>query len=849
METLEGREVPAAPVVQFSVVNDWGSGFQGNVVIRNDSAQAIDDWRLSFNFNQPLSQIWNADVQSQTGGVYTVSNVGWNKTIAPGASVAFGFVSSPGNVTGGPSNFLVNGPAIPPPPAPLPTLTISDAVVTEGNAGTTNATLTVRLSAAAAGAVTVGYATADGSAKAGDDYAAAAGALTFAPGETSKTITVAVRGDALFEADEAFFVRLTNPTAAVLGDAEGVVAVRNDDPAPEPPPATGGVDVRLDVKNSWTGGYEGSIVLTNRGATAVDGWTVSFDLNSGILSSWNATPANNVGNRYTFSDLGWNKTIAAGGSVTFGFTAGASVGGPAAISNIVFNGRTTTPPTTTPPTVTITDASAAEPTAPAPVAVGPMTYLSTVGNQIVDAQGNTVKLAGVNWFGFETGNLSPHGLHVRNWRSMMDQMKSLGYNTIRLPFANQMFDAGSQAQGINYNLNADLQGLSPLRIMDKIVDYAGEVGLRIMLDNHRSNAGGGPNDNGLWYTAAYPESRWIADWTMLATRYAGKPQVVAADLMNEPHNGTWGTGNLATDWRLAAERAGNAILAVNPNLLIVVEGIAAYENNFYWWGGNLRGAKDHPVRLNVADRLVYSPHDYPQSVFNQPWFNDPAYPNNLPAVWDANWGYLYRQNIAPILLGEFGTKLETTKDQQWFSAITRYLGGDFNLDGANDLAAGKQGPSWTYWSWNPNSGDTGGILADDWTTVQTAKHAGVVPIQFQFPATGGGGTVTPAPNQRPMTFTVRLSAPSTQTVRVDYATANGTATANGAATAGLDYLATNGTLTFAPGEVEKTIVVMILSDREAESAERFRVLLSNAMNATLADAAADGEILNTTPTV
>ncbi|MGL5096882.1 MAG: Calx-beta domain-containing protein, partial [Planctomycetia bacterium] len=195
--------------------------------------------------------------------------------------------------------------------------------------------------------------------------------------------------------------------------------------------------------------------------------------------------------------------------------------------------------------------------------------------------------------------------------------------------------------------------------------------------------------------------------------------------------------------------------------------------------------------------------------------------------------------------------------QQWFSAITRYLGGDFNLDGANDLAAGKQGPSWTYWSWNPNSGDTGGILADDWTTVQSAKHAGVVPIQFQFPATGGGGTVTPAPNQRPMTFTVRLSAASTRTVRVDYATANGasnangasTATATGAATAGLDYLATNGTLTFAPGEVEKTIVVMILSDREAESAERFRVLLSNAMNATLADAAADGEILNTTPTV
>ena len=70
-----------------------------------------------------------------------------------------------------------------------------------------------------------------------------------------------------------------------------------------------------------------------------------------------------------------------------------------------------------------------------------------------------------------------------------------------------MFDAGSKPKDIDYSENPDLKGLNGLGIMDKIVDYAGQIGLRIMLDHHRSAAGAGPNESGLWYTAAYPESR------------------------------------------------------------------------------------------------------------------------------------------------------------------------------------------------------------------------------------------------------------------------------------------------------------------------------------------------------
>src|SRR5262249_4464561 len=91
-----------------------------------------------------------------------------------------------------------------PPVGDLPSLSLGDVTVAEGNAGTTNAVFTVTLSAPSTVPVTVSYATADGTAKASDsDYVATSGTLTFAPGETCKTITVQVKGDKKKEVDEA----------------------------------------------------------------------------------------------------------------------------------------------------------------------------------------------------------------------------------------------------------------------------------------------------------------------------------------------------------------------------------------------------------------------------------------------------------------------------------------------------------------------------------------------------------------------------------------------------------------------------------------------------------------------
>ncbi|SOD85738.1 cellulase family glycosylhydrolase [Streptomyces sp. Ag109_G2-15] len=370
---------------------------------------------------------------------------------------------------------------------------------------------------------------------------------------------------------------------------------------------------------------------------------------------------------------------------------------------------------------------------PAHAAAAPGTgYWHTSGRQILDAAGQPVRIAGINWFGFETGNHVVHGLWSRDYKSMIDQMKSLGYNTIRLPYSDDILKSGTMPDSIDFSggKNADLQGLTSLQVMDRIVAYAGQDGLKVILDRHRPDSGG---QSALWYTASVPESTWIADLKVLATRYQGQDTVIGIDLHNEPHDpACWGCGDQATDWRLAAQRAGNAVLSVNPNLLIFVEGVQSYNGVSGWWGGNLMGVAQYPVQLGVANRVVYSAHDYATSVAQQSWFSDPSFPANMPGVWDKYWGYIFQQNIAPVWVGEFGTTLQSTVDQKWLAALVSYL--------RPTSTYGADSFQWTFWSWNPDSGDTGGILKDDWATVDTVKDGYLASVKAPlFPGTGGGG--------------------------------------------------------------------------------------------------------------
>jgi endoglucanase len=99
-----------------------------------------------------------------------------------------------------------------------------------------------------------------------------------------------------------------------------------------------------------------------------------------------------------------------------------------------------------------------------------------------------------------------------------------------------------------------------------------------------------------------------------------------------------------------------------------------------------------------------------------------------------NWGYLFNQNIAPVWVGEFGTTLQSAVDQTWLRTLVAYL--------RPTAADGADSYQWAFWSWNPNSGDTGGILKDDWQTVDTVKDGYLAAIKAPAFATGGssGGT-------------------------------------------------------------------------------------------------------------
>ena len=368
--------------------------------------------------------------------------------------------------------------------------------------------------------------------------------------------------------------------------------------------------------------------------------------------------------------------------------------------------------------------------------------LSTRGAQIIDATGAPVVLQGVNWFGFETSNQVVHGLWTRDYKAMLAQIRGMGFNAIRLPFSLQSLHS-STINGVDFSngKNAALQANTPLKAMDVIIKQAARDHLRVLLDCH-SDADDGYTEP-LWYGNGYSEQDWIDTWRMLAERYRNQPDVIGADLKNEPHGeATWGGGG-PTDWRVAAERAGDAILSIDPHWLIVVEGIGGntpgQKVSTHWWGGNLEGVRDAPVQLSQPHQLVYSAHEYGPGVFDQPWFSQPNVASVLAQRWQEEFGFIAQEGIAPVLVGEFGGRevgLDTVEGR-WQREFLNYLS-------RNDV-------SWMYWSLNPDSGDTGGILTDDWTHVDEPKLQLVQraiahqPIAYQL---GGQKPTGAAPTHR-----------------------------------------------------------------------------------------------------
>jgi hypothetical protein len=188
-------------------------------------------------------------------------------------------------------SILVNDGIWTPQPPPPPALRIGDRSVTEGNTGTASATFTVTLSAASTQPVTVAYTTGNGSATAGSDYQAASGTLTFAPGQTSKTVTVPVIGDRSAEPNETFVVNLSSPTNATIADAQGIGTIVDDEPRitiNDVSKAEGrnGQTTQFTFTVSLSAAYDEPVTVSYRtvDGTASSGRSGDYDAKSGTIT-------------------------------------------------------------------------------------------------------------------------------------------------------------------------------------------------------------------------------------------------------------------------------------------------------------------------------------------------------------------------------------------------------------------------------------------------------------------------------------------------------------------------------------------------------------------------------------
>lgn len=281
--------------IDYTVTDNWGTGFVAEMKVKPGTS-ALNGWTVEFDAPFAINNIWNAEIVSHVGNHYVVRNAAWNGGIAAGQEVSFGFQAA-GNTAA--TGLSLNGAGVGQPPAPpsqpLPSLTIGDATVSEGNSGTQDLAFTVRLSAPSTGPVTVAYTTANGTATAGADYTATTGTLTFAAGETVKTIHVQVTGDSTVESDEGLSLTLSAPTGATIASGTARGTIVNDDVAPTPPPPTPPAATAWQANAVYTSGMT---VVENGVTYRANWWTQGVD------------PAQNSSR----ADTGTPWTVVAGGS-------------------------------------------------------------------------------------------------------------------------------------------------------------------------------------------------------------------------------------------------------------------------------------------------------------------------------------------------------------------------------------------------------------------------------------------------------------------------------------------------------------------------------------------------------
>ena len=386
----------------------------------------------------------------------------------------------------------------------------------------------------------------------------------------------------------------------------------------------------------------------------------------------------------------------------------------------------------------------------------PPGYLHTSGSQIVDEEGAPVRISAVAWAGSEgRPGCVLQGLWQVGYDAVLDSIKADGFNTVRIPWTDAALFAvahngpnGELAIDFAAGRNSELRGLDTFETFKKIVAYAKVIGLKVIFDHHSNEGNSGQQPNGLWFDlepgyiftdgtfngkaqnrGTVTEAEFIRNWMKLAAAFAKNPTVIGFDLHNEPSGTgnatphpsiTWGTGNSingkrTNDIHAMYEKLGNLLQRGNPNVLMIVEGPQYYtppppgygmDTRFAAPQGNLSGVAAKPVRLRIPNRVVYSVHEYPNEVAHYEPLPDhgPDYVQRM----NTSWGYLVRDNIAPVFVGEMGSSMSSAGAKAWVQTLLPYLNGQQQILDGPKFTGHQQPISAAWWLAGKNDGDPRG---------------------------------------------------------------------------------------------------------------------------------------------
>lgn len=410
--------------------------------------------------------------------------------------------------------------------------------------------------------------------------------------------------------------------------------------------------------------------------------------------------------------------------------------------------------------------------------------LSTSGRYVVDATGNRFKLIGGNWDGAQghwTGGGSPtdpaqnHASEVSYdvplaldrapIAQILADFRGVGINTIRLPFADAMIQDTSTVPDAAVAANPQLRGLTPLQVYDAVVSALTSDGFAVVLNNHTTSYRWccGLDGNERW-NSGQSTQQWESDWLFMVNRYKANKRVVGADLRNEVRRDTWDDPNWGWydghDEYAAFEEAGNKILAADPDMLIIMEGIN-------WYGIPLAGfSHGRPMLTPVANlsntlitsnKLVYAAHFYSYTGPNNSGAaagsagstSDPRYedftPDQLASVVNQEALFVTRSGqhfTAPVWISEFGAAgrgSTDTKEQAWFDAFTNILAADdtdfaiWPLIGYT-AADGSLQDNWALLSYDASGRRTGIADSGDWRLADWQKLTSPPAVTGQVPA-------------------------------------------------------------------------------------------------------------------